>query len=143
MSAAHPTTSNAANHYYWVVAFVVVLLVLIASCGLFFAVERVPDSAVYASLGERGSLDSDANNDGNVDGIVDPLIRVSTIPVQSVRGSLDIDADNEGSYDDITNSPVGLASVPLFILLLGRLSLAFCELPRLSSICSSALERPG
>ena len=50
----HPI-STSTNYYYGVAALVVVVFAMLVAAGLFFALERVQNSAAPASLELRGS----------------------------------------------------------------------------------------
>jgi hypothetical protein len=68
---------------------------------------------------EKAVLDNDQDHDGNYDGINDPLVALGLVLVVLSMGFV------------------------VHALASGRLLLVFCEQPKLSSIWSQALQRPG
>ena len=143
MSGA-PPTSTSINYYYWVAAFVVVVFALLVAAGIFFPVERAPNSAASAPLELRGSSNNGTTDDGDVDGLIirGPLIGVTS--ARPTRGAVDKDLDNDGTPDGVANPLVGLASGLLCLPLLGGcLLLCLCELLKRGLEHYTALERPG
>ena len=142
MSGA-PPASTSVNYYYWVAAFVVVVFAMLVAAGLFFALERVPNSAASAPLELRGSLAEGVNHDGDADGVISgPIVGVAS--ARPARGAVDKDLDNDGTPDGVANALVGLASGLLCIPLLGGcLLLCLWELLKRGLEHYPALERPG
>ena len=122
--------------YYWVVAFVVGLfaLAVVASCVVFAAGPRTEGTSLHPSvassaltqapIAEGASLDTDIDNDSQVDGIVDSL----------------------GAHPDgIANPLVGMVLVFLLIPSVGGslLVLSLYKLPMVGCDYYLPLERPG
>ena len=138
----HRTSTSIYYYYYGVAAFVVVFLAMLVGVGLFFAVERVPNSAASASLELRGSLDKGANNDGDADGAIsDPIWGVGS--ASPARSAVDKDLDNDGTPDGVATSLVGLAPVLLCIPPLAGCLLSVRELLKRGVEYHPTLERPG
>jgi hypothetical protein len=124
------------SNYYWVVAFVVGLfaVVAVASCVVFTAGPSTQSTSLHPSvassaltqapIAERASLDTDIDNDGQVDGIVDSL----------------------GAHPDgIANPLVGMVLVLLLIpsVSASLLGLSLYRLPMVGCDYYLPLERPG
>jgi hypothetical protein len=126
-----------------VAAFVVVVFAMLVAAGLFFALERVPNSAASAPLELRGSLAEGANHDGDADGVISgPIVGVSS--ARPARSAVDKDLDNDWTPDGVANAVVGLAPVLLCIPSLGGcLLLGLCELRKQGVEYHPTLERPG
>ena len=122
--------------YYWVVAFVVGLfaLAVVASCVVFAAGPRTEGTSLHPSvassaltqapIAEGASLDTDIDNDSQVDGIVDSL----------------------GAHPDgIANPLVGMVLVFLLIPSVGGslLMLSLYKLPMIGCDYYPPLDRPG
>ena len=122
--------------YYWVVAFVVGLfaLAVVASCVVFAAGPRTEGTSLHPSvassaltqapIAEGASLDTDIDNDSQVDGIVDSL----------------------GAHlNGIADPLVGLAIVSLLIPSVGGslVLLSLYKLPMVGCDYYPPLERPG
>ncbi len=145
------------RYYYWLVAALVVALftlVIVGGVSLFFGAGVTAESisslhpsappassALAASTAVSGLLDSDANNDGQVDGIADSLV-VSGRPI---RGQLDNDLDNDNNPDGIADPLVGLVLVFLLVPSVGAslLVLSLYKLPMVGCDYYLPLERPG
>ena len=144
------------SNYYWAAAFVLglsALVLVIAGTSLFLATDSGAQSTAFqpsaaassallkASTAASGSLDSDVNNDGQVDGIADSLVASGRPP----RGQLDNDLDNDGNPDGMADSLVGLGLVSLLIPSVGGslVLLSLYELPLVGCDYYLPLERPG
>ena len=143
-------------YYYWVVAFVVGLFALVAASWilLFFAAGPSTESTsvhppvassalTEASIAEKASLDSDVDNDGQVDSsMANSLVASSG---GRLRGWLDNDLDNDGLPDGMTDPLVGLGLVSLLIPSVGGslVLLSVYKLPMVGCDYCPTLERPG
>ena len=156
----HGTTKGLRlRHYYsyWLVAaFAVGLstLAIVAGVSLFFAAGLQAEStslqtsaapsaspALDTAIAERGSLDGDVNNDGQVEGNPDGSLAT---PGKSVRGPLDNDLDNDGNPDGMADSLVGLGLGLLVLPSVGSFFLLFLyELPMGECEYYPTLGRPG
>ncbi len=128
-------------YYYWIVAALVVglfaLVILAGTLSFLGASPRAEQSPSFdasatsstalqeeaSSKAVGASLDKDVNNDGTLDGVVDPL-PLSVVQIVGVYGALSLVA-----------LLMPLANRPYL--------LAVYKLPKLGSIYYSPLERPG
>ena len=145
--------SSSSYYYCWVVAVVVGLFALVVATYvlLFFAAGPSPKSTSVhppvassaltgAPIAEKGLLDNDLDNDGQVDSMANSLATSG----RSVRGWLDNDLDNDGYPDGMADPLVGLVIVCLLIPSVGgSLLLSLYELPLVGCDYYLPLERPG
>ena len=97
------------------------------------------------------ALDQDLDNNGNLDGILDPWIGVGFSPPIATAnrsevavGVLDNDLDHDGNPDGLADY-LGAVTVlsALAALVSGSVLLALYNSPKPSFVCQLVLERPG
>ena len=137
------------EHMKYLLAVIVASLALLSLVLLGIALEKqsqLQQSSPYLKS-ETPSIGSSDND--RLPSLLVPLAAAAN--TRSEIALLDNDQDHDGNYDSITDplAVIGLVLVVLSMrfvlrpLVSGNLLLSFCEPPKLSSIWSLVLERPG